>query len=535
MSYNVIDYSIDNLNAFKDLDDQFLKSYDNTKFDIYTGEAIINRSFAKTYATNHLHEFFPEKTWYRDLKEQSPTLGILMQHNDFIEKNNLTLDLIVRFIVILIHQNPNNILVKLPDLFITKRLNISTYMMYKILRYLKVCKLVIYKRQNGYVNYKLDPDIVLKDEYIYTKFKKDLQYNEIAKDKLLKHVSKVKRYDKKTKKEKEKTYINTRKIKSLYFETKSVKSINRRKREDILGLGLAYSQKLGITGQREDISYIVLPIHIISHITGLSVSKINWFIHNSFKCTEYASILDKHYVNTMITLNSGESKKINHFYNTFYEMCNLQDVKECDKSDYFYTNPYTIIIHEKAFANSNTGKYIRKNLTYYTNRLTEELLYMKANNEFTVIDNSTNNFEFVQTALDNETEELKNLGFYDKDFKESDSSNIGFHFMNLKQLGKEDNALNKSTKLRYNTSERQIKKLKSSSFSELLKQLQYSVKCVSEGLEKDIKHNLDITYDIIEIINYRYKEALKSNNLTLIDKCNKYLQEYNCCSIIKNS
>ena len=298
-------------------------------------------------------------TWYAEEKKMSTILGSLIDQEWLLKKYNITIEKAILIICSLYNFCNGSIntkvdtYFKVPDRFLRYRSQLSRKTIRKLLFILKRTDILELKQFKDGLYIKLNKNLISKDLYILKRAKREKRKD--AK-KLLYCAEKYNRY---------------------YYEAYSYQTALNQLRKAILGISMAYSQLMEkeilnkryedsqLYGERKDIKYIEVPVHLIAHILNISESKITRYLRILVKSCNYIAKHDKVYVKT---------NNMDNYYNDFYKQFDLLNTKETKlDNDHPIITKNSYILFMDNFEKTKTYYDISKHLQEYKDLIIETL------------------------------------------------------------------------------------------------------------------------------------------------------------------
>ena len=157
-------------------------------------------------------------------------------------------------------------------------------------------------------------------------------------------------------------------------------------------------------GERKDIKYIEVPVHLIAHILNISESKITRYLRILVKSCNYIAKHDKVYVKT---------NNMDNYYNDFYKQFDLLNTKETKlDNDHPIITKNSYILFIDNFEKTKTYYDISKHLQEYKDLIIETLELNQLEIDLNTIpleendkdDDITHFSKGLKTELDHENE-----------------------------------------------------------------------------------------------------------------------------------
>lgn len=352
------------------------------------------------YADKHYYNFYKELSWYRDYKKQSQVLGILYKYSHLFNQLGVTLDKVIITLCSLINYSNNKLMEQLPDRYLVIRNQTSRNTTNQIIYILSLCGLLNMEIRCNNVFYKLNKDILNMDPYIKVKSKS-----------LFKSDAKV--------------IIRCVDENYLFYYPYAKKTILKNLKQLIFGITLAYNRlgyeylnterrktDINLYGERLDIEYMEVPVHIISRVTNIKPSIIMNYIRRLCKSSNYISQHKLAYVPT---------NNVDNYYNRDYKWCDMIKGINVDLPyGHCPLTPYSVIIFRDNFENNKIGKNSYKRLEEYKQLVIRELFFINIDKQlgkYTIPE-----FEYVNDQLlkDSKEEEWVKLEkFTNSQYKEN--------------------------------------------------------------------------------------------------------------------
>ena len=289
--------------------------------------------------------YFKKNTLKYDLLEKSILAGEILKFKEELEFKNITIEQAMLAICSFYNLYKENNYYKVPDRFLARRLQISTSKIQSIFYILNKSNIIDIKIVDGDIWTKLNNNLLEKDEYFKYRCTKSLKRDK----KVLKNIGPY----------------------GIYSSELTDNYFFKHLRETILGITIAYNNLIGKTfnsdrrnqdlamyGERTDIKYLEIPIHIIIRETKLPEKYIRYYIKQLLDNADYAAKRDRVYQSNIYDST---------YYWENYKSASLVDYKEAKKDDdRLLVTENSIILFVDNFNRTHTGQNVNKNLDYYT-------------------------------------------------------------------------------------------------------------------------------------------------------------------------
>lgn len=342
--------------SFKDIDNYILENN-----SIAIAKELCNKINHSNSTTTSINNYYKNKQWCwnRDLKSNSEVMYYLFLHKQELDDINVSIESAVISLTALLYIVKTSSYVRLPNRFIAIRAKLSRKQVYYLFNILSLTDLLNIKINNNKMYVKINKNILLKDKYMIHKCKQVYKSNFLALDKIREEQGSVyfSSYCNRV------FYLNWKQVIfgfTYYYNYMYKEYLTSKQRyEDI--------QKYG---ERTDIQYMEIPIHILKNVLNTTEEKILMYVRTLCKISNYVSTHNKVYI---------DSNNIEHYYNHEYKKCNLD---KYNTAIYEEGRPivtkYSIILHTSNFYNSNIYKHIINNEQEYREAIIEEI--QKLNN-----------------------------------------------------------------------------------------------------------------------------------------------------------
>lgn len=302
----------------------------------------------KKKALDILHDqidkyFKPNAKMYKAI-QKSQVLGEILSCQNHLDKYDITPSQAMQAICSFFNIVRSNGYVRLADRYIAKHLSIGKEKVNQIFFALCKTNLLDLKIENGFIQIKLNKELLVEDEYFRYRcvrgFKKDKQL------------------------------AAQQGSEGMYFYENNYRTFFRNLRETVMGITIAYNELRGHKfdstrrqsdlvkyGERTDIKYLEIPVHIICNTTRLPLGYIESYVQKLLKGAKYISKRDKVYQSNIYDST---------YYWEDYKSASLVDYKEAKEDlDRLEVTEHSAILFVEEFKNTHTGKNVLKKLDNY--------------------------------------------------------------------------------------------------------------------------------------------------------------------------
>lgn len=376
--------------------------------------------------------YYTRMAWYKSEKKHSFVMGIMLKYAHTFMRFGFSVDDAVKTLCSLYNFSNVTTFHRLPDRYLTMRNKLSKSKTEKIIYLLsKTSILDIDYDNSGYTLVKLNRKLLNSDNYFIIKCKQFF-HNDYA--------TEMKCQDE---------------IGTVLYSTYSNNFLLTQRKRHILGLTVAYNKlledylmsndRLALKNEgklREDISYVEIPISVISRVLRIKEKNIMKYVHKLYDQTNYIAQHNEIYIDTEHTDFKGNTYIEPHYINSAYRNCKLENATTATLEEgHPDVTEYSAIIFNGNFKKSKTGQYVEKHLYEYMEYVKRELYFMSIDkdNIFTDLSHNTINemYEYISENGITEEDTLKQLP-KPKKMKYQDDDNNQISFSSTVVSGYED-------------------------------------------------------------------------------------------------